>query len=166
MSTPRTFLPWILVAFLGLGSLLACSAGSPGSTAKDFTLPTQDGKPFTLSALKGEEAVVLVFFASWCQVCSEQVPHIKRFVRENRGDSVSVYGISVQETSDTVDAFIADKRLNFPVLLDADTAVAEKYGVRGIPTFIGIDLGGKIAYRAHSLPEDRTAFVKQLTGRS
>ncbi len=166
MSTSRTLLPWILVAFLGLGGLLACTPGSPGSTAKDFSLPTHDGKTFTLSTHRGEEGVVLVFFASWCQVCMEQMPQIRKFVRDHRRESISVYGVSVQETRDTVYDFMGAKRVNFPVLLDTDTAVAQQYGVRGIPTFIGIDVRGKIVYRAHSLPEDRTAFIEQLTGRS
>ena len=36
-----------------------------GQTAPDFTLPDVDGKPFTLSSLRGKY-VLVDFWASWC----------------------------------------------------------------------------------------------------
>jgi hypothetical protein len=56
--------------------------------------------------------------------------------------------------------------VNFPILLDSDTAVAKDYGIRGIPTLIGIDARGKIVFRDHALPEDTAALARRLTGTS
>lgn len=46
-----------------------------GSVAPDFTMQTIDGKPFSLSELKGR-VVVLDFWASWCPDCRKEAPAV------------------------------------------------------------------------------------------
>lgn len=40
----------------------ALSSRAVGEIAPDFTVPADDGTPFTLSSLRGKKTVVLVFF--------------------------------------------------------------------------------------------------------
>ena len=52
-----------------------------GSVAPDFTMQTIDGKPFTLSELKGR-VVVLDFWATWCPDCRKEIPEVKNIYKK------------------------------------------------------------------------------------
>jgi peroxiredoxin len=141
----------------------AARANTVGKPASDFTLKTHDGKSLTLSRLKGKRGAVLVFFATWCPACMAEVPQVKKFVAASRGKKVLVYGVNFRQPQRIVLKFVRDKAVNYRILLDSDGKVAKTYGVRGIPTIIGIDADGVVRYRAHALPKDHDAFIKLLT---
>jgi peroxiredoxin len=149
-----------VVVVTSMAFLESCS----GRPAADFTLMSNEGTSFTMSESKGKNGVMLMFFASWCSACAEQVPQVKELVESSNGSNVAVYGVSIQEENEAISKFIEAKQVNYPILLDTDTAVAAAYEVKGIPTFIGIDINGKIVYRGHSLPEDQSALLKKLAG--
>ncbi|MGH9666868.1 MAG: redoxin domain-containing protein, partial [Bryobacteraceae bacterium] len=46
---------------------------SPGCEAPDFTLPDQDGKAVTLSALLGKNVVLVFYPADETSVCRQQL---------------------------------------------------------------------------------------------
>ena len=141
----------------------AAQATTVGKAAGDFTLKTHDGKSLTLSKLKGKRGVVLVFFATWCAPCIAEVPQVKKFVVESRRRNVLVYGVNVQQPERVVQRFVKDQAVNYRILLDRDAAVARAYGVRGIPTLLGIDGDGIVRFRGHAIPKDHDAFIKLLT---
>lgn len=164
MRAYKTTLALLLVAVLCSFVISSLAlANTVGKPASDFTLKTHDGKQLTLSKLKGKRGVVLVFFATWCPPCMTEVPHVKKFVTAAKGKNVLIYGVNVQQSKRIVERFIKDRKINYRILLDTKAAVARTYGVRGIPTIIGIDADGVVRYRAHGLPKDSAALIKTLT---
>ena len=155
----------MLLTVLALGPAVSrvAVANTVGKAASDFTLETHDGKKLTLSKLKGKSGAVLVFFATWCPACMAEVPQVKKLVESARKEKVIVYGVNIQQSKRIVGKFVKDKKINYRILLDSDAKVTKSYGVTGIPTIIGIDGDGIVRYRAHGLPKDHAAFVKQLT---
>jgi peroxiredoxin len=143
--------------------LKRAGAAAPGEKAPDFTLKAHDGKSLTLSRLRGKSAAVLVFFATWCPPCMAEVPHVKSFTRASRGKGVLVFGVNLRQKKQTIDRFIKDRGINYRILLDADGKVAKAYGVRGIPTIVGVDGSGVIRYFGHGIPKNQGAFIEQLT---
>jgi rhodanese-related sulfurtransferase/peroxiredoxin len=133
-----------------------------GEKAVNFTLPTLEGKKLTLDKLKGRSGAVLVFFATWCPPCMAEVPHIKQFAEKFKNSDVVVFGVTDQ-TADIARRFAETKEINYRILMDSDTKVAQSYNVNFIPHVVGIDSEGIVRYRGSALPDEDEAFVKELT---
>ncbi len=118
----------------------------------DFTLPDASGKQVSLAQFIGKKPVLLVFWATWCAICKEEVPVINRMHSEPpMSGKVQILALDFMESEKKVNAFIKRKQVAYPVLLDRRGRVARKYKVVGIPTYILFDRDGKVVYRDHDL---------------
>ena len=112
--------------------------------AEDFALPTPDGGSFKLSAQRGK--VVLVnFWATWCPPCLEEMPAMERLWRRHKDAGFVLVAISLDADPKKVPPFVSARKFSFPVALDPKMAVAEKYGVRALPSSFVIDRQGLMA---------------------
>ena len=80
-----------LLVSIGLAAILIITLIIPGGDhgpqlAPDFTLPTLDGTPVTLSDYRGS-VVLLDFWASWCSPCRKSFPDLDALASkyEDRG---------------------------------------------------------------------------------
>ncbi|MGB3096118.1 MAG: TlpA disulfide reductase family protein [Candidatus Deferrimicrobiaceae bacterium] len=122
----------------------------------DFTLPEPGGGQVSLAQFIGKKPVLLVFWATWCAICKEEIPVINRMHSEPpTSGSLQILALDFMESEKKVNAFIKRNKVAYPVLLDRRGKVARKYRVVGIPTFILIDRDGKIVHRDHDLSEIR-----------
>ena len=152
----------LLPALLGLLPLLASGSGSgagrdgSGETltalpdkppAPEFTLPDIDGRTHRLSDYRGK-VVVVNFWATWCPPCREEMPAMQRAWEQVRNDDIVFLGINVGETEDELFAFTGDYRVDFPLLMDRDSAAIQDWPIRGLPTTYVVDSDGHLAYRA------------------
>ncbi len=143
-----------LVALVGLTSWVAGASASPEAmkalgileprertAVPSVTLPTLQGKPLSLGELRGK--VVLVnFWATWCLPCQWEMPLMEKLYQAYKGRGFVVVAISLdQEGAPVVKPFVAEKKLTYPVLLDASHQGARQFGIVGLPaTFlIGVD---------------------------
>jgi peroxiredoxin len=122
-----------------------------GKLAPDFELPRVDGTgKLKLSDLKGK-VVLLNFFAHWCPPCNAEAPRLeKEFWQAYKDKGVVVVGVSVWATEEPFKAtreFVKRHGITYIVLVDPQkSAVANSYGVEGVPTNVVIDRDGKIRY--------------------
>ena len=131
--------------------------------APDFTLASLGKGRVTLSHLQGKKGVVLVFFATWCVKCMQEVPEVKRFAAMAKKENIVVFGIDYKQPAELVERFRKSAQIDYGILLDTEgTVTLDKYGIRGIPHVIGINAKGDIIYRGEALPDDKTAFIKNL----
>jgi len=114
----------------------------PGSLAPDFALTGLDGEQHRLSEYRGK-AVILNFWASWCLPCREEMPLFEQFYSRQK-DELTILGVDLGEDRATVQAFIDELGITFPILLDQDQAVTQTYRVYGIPTSFFLDKNGVI----------------------
>lgn len=117
-----------------------------GNLAPDFTLQKLDGTEVRLSDYKGK-TVFLNFWATWCPPCQIEMPHMQRFYENYEGKDAVVLGVNMLQTEKgqgTVETFVSDYRLTFPIVLDAEGKVSDTYGVISYPTTYVIDTGGVI----------------------
>jgi len=115
---------------------------SIGKTAPDFQLQSLEGKSVKLSDFRGKN-IVLNFWASWCPPCREEMPEFQRIYTEN-SDSLVVIGVNLQESRESAEAFIKKLGITFPILLDPNAQVKDRYNVFTQPVTYFIDANGKI----------------------
>lgn len=137
---------------------------SPGDDAPAFKLKTLEDEAVSLEDIKKAGGGYLVFFTTWCPHCIKEVPHINKVKAdaEKADEKLVVYGVNVRQPKRAVQRFAKAKEAGYPILLDADAAVAMAYKVRGVPTIVGIDAEGKVTYLAHVFPKDFDEAKKEL----
>jgi len=112
--------------------------------AEDFTLPTPAGGSFRLSEQRGK--VVLVnFWATWCPPCLEEMPAMERLWRRHKDAGFVLVAISLDTDPKKVPPFVSARKFSFPIALDPKMGVAEKYGVRALPSSFMLDRDGTVA---------------------
>jgi cytochrome c biogenesis protein CcmG/thiol:disulfide interchange protein DsbE len=119
--------------------------------APNFELPTLDGRRVKLSDYRGQ-AVLLNFWATWCQPCKIEMPWFVDLQKEYGKDGLVVLGVAMDDTeSAKIAEFAHNVGVNYPVLLGTDQ-VSDDYGdVRSLPTTFYIDRNGTIVAKVVGL---------------
>lgn len=117
----------------------------PGTTAPDFTLPTLDGKQFSLREALVRGPVLAAFFKVSCPTCQYAFPFLQRIYQAHGNKAVTIVGISQNAKRDTA-AFTKEYEITFPVLLDDTRSypVSNAYGLTNVPTVFWIAQDGEI----------------------
>ena len=136
---------------------------APGQLAFDFSLDDVSGQRIQLSDLRGHP-VVINFWATWCPPCRQELPALQSAYQRFRDQGVILLGVDLKENVETIQNFTAQFGLTYPLLLDRDGAVSERYQVRGIPTTVIVDADGVVSARhVGPLTEDKFAeYVSPL----
>ncbi|MEU4743199.1 peroxiredoxin [Actinosynnema sp. NPDC023658] len=102
----------------------------PGDQAPDFTLPDQDGTPRALSDLLSDGPVVLFFYpAAMTAGCTAESCHFRDLAGEFTEVGAQRVGISPDSVGKQ-DEFASAHGFDYPLLSDADGAVAARFGVK------------------------------------
>jgi thioredoxin-dependent peroxiredoxin len=103
---------------------------APGDKAPDFTLPDADGKPVSLSAMRGQQVIVYFYPAAMTPGCTKQACDFRDSLSALAAAGVRVVGIS-PDTPAKLARFRERDHLTFPLLSDPDHRVLEAYGAYG-----------------------------------
>jgi thiol-disulfide isomerase/thioredoxin len=172
--TVTTQMPWLLTTQPAMESrAVEGSAAAPGTStlacpadAKPanlaFTMKDHNGVAVDLASYKGK-VLVLDFWATWCGPCKVEIPHFIEFQDKYGKEGLQIVGISVDDTPDKLTPYIAEMKMNYPVLqgLGHDD-VQEAYGpIVGIPVSVMISREGKIC-ATHTGLTGKDVFEREI----
>jgi thiol-disulfide isomerase/thioredoxin len=100
-----------------------------------------------LKALSGWEqlrgrAVVLEFWATWCDPCVQNIAHLNELAEKFKGKPVAFISVT-QESRGKVESFLKDREMRGNIAADGDPAFSV-FRVRGIPYTVLIDKEGVV----------------------
>ena len=140
---------------------------NPGDQAPPFALKDQEGKLVSLADFHGKKLLLYFYPKADTPGCTKQACSV-RDARQDLADlGLAVVGVSPDDPG-RQKKFDGKYGLNFPLLSDADHAVAAAYGVWGEKSMYGkkvkgiirssflIDAGGKIISAWYKVKPDDT----------
>lgn len=132
------------------GTQGSAAEGGPAPAFELPRLPAEGGAadaptgPISLASLRGK-VVVLDFWASWCGPCRDGMPALASLDRRFRDRGLAVVGVLTDDPELDVAARMADELgVRYPLVIDADGVVSQRYGVQNLPTAVFIDRAGVI----------------------
>jgi len=128
------------------------AVGLQGKAAPDFALQSIDGKTVHLSDFRGK-AVLLNFWATWCQPCKIEMPWFAELQKEYGPSGLQVVGVSLDDdaTPDDLAKFAKDLGVNYPILIGKENVENAYGGVQFLPATLYIDREGKIVDKVFGL---------------
>ena len=112
-----------------------------GEPAPALVVPQVGGGTIDLASLKGQ-AVWVNFMATWCPACVDEFPLMNGFAARYAEDGLVVLAIDIKEEEGVVAAFAQRLGAIFPMGLDTDGSVAQRWGVAALPVHFWIDRDG------------------------
>jgi peroxiredoxin len=152
--------------------LSGCSGLSgSGSTASSIGPELKPSHRFTLMNLKNEavsldrllsknKAVLINFWATWCSFCIEEMPDLVKLQSRLESKGFTVLAVDVGESAEQASSFAKKLGLNFPIVLDEDSSVAQNYGLVGIPVSYLVNSEGKVLGEYHGFSRKLVSDVE------
>jgi len=136
-------------ALAGVGAVLllvgpvAAAPAAPGVRLKllDST------KTLDSRELIGKAVLVLRFQASYCQPCVKESSAFGRLTERYHDRGVEMVAVHVQDTTSDVRKFVRAQRVTYPVALDPQLTVGNRFGFKGTPYTVVVDRKGEIVAR-------------------
>ena len=95
--------------------------------APDFVLTDLNGRKFRLSDFRGKQPVLIIFSATWCSFCKEEIPHFKSLHTTYAKRGLLIVNIDIQESKERVAKFTTKYGLPYRVLLDEEGIVRRRH---------------------------------------
>ena len=144
------------LAFTGLaacGRTPAQGLSEPGHVispwagpVSDFQLLDTTGKTWSAADWKGR-AVLLNFWASWCEPCRAEMPGLQQLADRLGPGRLLVLAINFKEAAARALRFAQSTGLTLPVLLDLDGQAARRWGLKVFPSTLTLDWRGQPRHR-------------------
>lgn len=125
-----------------------------GRSAPDFSLPGVDGRMWTLSGIRGEKGLLVMFICNHCPYVKAVRDRIIRDARELKEHGINSIAIMSNDPTDfPEDSFERMKQLAaelefpFPYVFDETQEVAKAYDAVCTPDFFGYNADLQLQYR-------------------
>ena len=123
-------------------TLIEAHPPAPGFRIESLTHDRLD-----LAELLRHGPVLLDFWATWCKPCTASLPGLESLHRRYGARGLTVIGVSIDgpRNFSKLRPFVTRLALTFPIALDEDGSLQQRYQVRAAPTTFLIDRDGHVA---------------------
>ncbi len=134
-----------------------------GEAAPEVELQRMDGTTATLAAHRGQEVVLLDFWATLCPPCREAMPVLDDLAEEYADRGVVLYAVNQGEEVEQITAFLDEHDLQLNVALDPEHQVGAAFGIPGLPTLVVIDQEGVVqGFHVGFAPALKDSLIEEL----
>lgn len=140
-----------------------------GGSAKDFTLETLDGASVRFFEQLGNEATVVVFWATWSPRSAEVMADVQNLYQTYGPEHLRVIAVNVEHEGwdpseePKVVAATRDAGATYPVVLDKDLSIFSQYGFTVVPSSVLTDSKGRVVAALQGYSDmGRTAFREKV----
>ena len=109
----------------------------------ELSLAKLGGGTINVADYRGEKAVILDFWTSWCPNCKRDMPRLNAWYQKYK-DEIEVIGINLQESSGTAQRFVDSRNITFPIALDPKRQASSLFHIQYTNTHILISKEGKV----------------------
>ena len=153
MRLPGVLLAALLLipALSGCASTPTPAGGEPSSPATSATLPTFqatdiNGELFDFGEHLGTKAVLMSFWAMWCEPCKAEMPFLQALHQKYADKGLLVLSVSMDgpDTQGSVAPYIYSNGYEFTCVMDEDSAITQAYNPKAVAPFsVFIDAEGR-----------------------
>lgn len=147
------------------GTVRAQESGiAVGSAAPAVRVRDLDGNAVDLGQYIGKRPMLLEFWATWCELCEELLPRIRRS-KAAYGSTVEFIGINVtvNQTPARVRRYLQEHQPPFRTLYDDEGTSIRAYKVPATSYVVIVDSAGKVAYTGSGGDQDLETALRRVT---
>jgi peroxiredoxin len=143
------------IAVIGISSIILFfnnSAGTQSANASKKYVPNVsakdlDGKDVELKTLVDGKLTLLIFFATWCPSCKQELGEIEKYFPKYKDKGLSILAFSVDENVADVIKYNKENNLSIKVLMSNAELMSAYGGIKAVPTTFLLDNEGQIKNR-------------------
>ena len=119
--------------------------GLIGAHAPGFSRPAlSGGAPLSIESARGK-VLIVDFWATYCEPCKKEFPELQALADKHAG-ALLIYGLSEDDASDGISAFVRKTGVRFPIAWDQGNAISRRYNLDKMPTGFVLDKKGIVRF--------------------
>lgn len=151
----RSLFLLLIISILLILSVSPVFSAEVGEDAPAFVLTDIERNYVFSKKTYGSGWLLIDFYATWCENCNKELPHVEELYAEFKDQDFNVYLMATDaEGLDVVVPFFAQSPTSLTVLIDKYQKASEAFGVEALPTMFLINPEGKIEYKTIGYHEE------------
>ena len=155
---------FLLAVLLLLSVMTSCAKLNHKVVVKkripDFDVVQMSGTHTNLASLSGGQVTLVVFWATWCSRCREEIPHLNELTTYY-DSALTVIAVSVGEPLQTVKAHVSGLGIRYLVVV-TQLSNFTNLGIDSIPKLLLLDAKGRIQQIENSVNKSLQGSIRQL----
>lgn len=131
----------------------------------NLSVSTIGNKNIEISELYKKGPLLINFWALWCEPCKVEMRVLKNLYKKYKDKGFTILGINQDSPKSVskVRSYISSQKINFPVVIDPNSQLLQKFNGQSIPYSLLINEEGEIVYKnVGYLPGDEAKLEKEI----